>query len=97
MTKLLARFPFSILATSAWLFGILVVTYIGLIAMVMSYAALTVEFSQSVKRDGAIVAGLESKYLAKVAEITSMDYSSAGYAKPVATTFVPAKSVTALR
>lgn len=63
----------------------------------MSYAALTVEFSQSVKNDEAAVAILESQYLASVAHITNMDYAGEGYARPVAQTFVRAKSVTALR
>ena len=41
--------------------AVLVVSYIGLIAVVMSYAALTVEFSQSVKNVEATVATLESE------------------------------------
>jgi len=77
--------------------GALFVTYIGVIAVIMSYAALTVEFSQSVKQDEAAVAVLESQYLASVAHITNMNYLAEGYAKPVAQLFVPAKSVTALR
>lgn len=77
--------------------GVLVVSYIGLIAVVMSYAALTVEFSQSVRNDETAVATLESQYLATVAQTTNTDYAAAGYALPVATLFVPTKSVTALR
>lgn len=75
----------------------LAVAYIGLIAVVMSYAALTVEFSQSVRNDEAAVAALESRYLASVANITTGDYTAAGYVKPVAKIFVAAQSVTALR
>jgi hypothetical protein len=74
-----------------------VVTYIGLIAVVMSYAALTIEFSQSVRNDESVVATLEGNYLSSVAHITSTDYGMAGYALPVDKIFVPAKSVTALR
>ena len=77
--------------------GVLLVVYIGLIAVVMSYAALTVELSQSVKRDEAAVAVLEARYLASVARITNIDYLGEGYAKPVARVFVRAESVTALR
>lgn len=77
--------------------GVLLVAYIGLIAVVMSYAALTVEFSQSVKRDEAAVAILESRYLASVASITNTNYLAEGYAAPTAQIFVPARSVTALR
>lgn len=77
--------------------AILAVTYIGLIAVVMSYATLTVEFSQSVRNDEAAVAVLEEQYLANILYITKMDYASIGYALPVAKTFVQAKNVTALR
>ena len=63
----------------------------------MSYAALTVEFSQSVRNDEATVATLESRYLATVAEITTTDFAAAGYALPIAEVFVSAKSVTAVR
>lgn len=77
--------------------AVLFVTYIGLIAIVMSYASLTIEFSQSVKNDESAVAILESQYLASVARITTTNYIENGYAAPAALIFVPAKSVTALR
>jgi hypothetical protein len=77
--------------------GILLVAYIGLIAVVVSYAALTVEFSQSVKNDEAAVAVLEAQYLASVSRITNTDYLAEGYTAPAAQLFVPARSVTALR
>jgi len=63
----------------------------------MSYAALTIEFSQSVKNDESTVAMLEKNYLSAVAGITNTNYAAEGYAAPVAQTYVPAKSVTALR
>jgi len=88
---------FSLLSLLYGAVGVLLVTYIGVIAVVMSYAALTVEFSQSVKKDESALAVLESEYLAKIARITNTDYLAEGYAKPVAQTFVRAKSVTALR
>ncbi len=90
-------FPFSILSLCYGTVGVLLVTYIGLIAVVMSYAALTVEFSQSVRNDEAVVATLEGQYLAEVGRITSTDYTALGYAKPVAKAFVREQSVTALR
>ncbi|MDP2651746.1 MAG: hypothetical protein Q8O94_01275 [bacterium] len=89
--------PFSFLSLCCGAVGILVVAYIGLIAVVMSYAALTIEFSQSVRNDESAVATLEGQYLSTVARITSTDYVAAGYALPNAKIFVPAKSVTALR
>ncbi len=77
--------------------AVLLVIYIGLIATVMSYAALTIEFSQSVRNDEAEVASLEGKYLDNVARTTATDYIAEGYARPTVMTFVPAKSATALR
>ncbi len=92
-----ASSPWSLLTLSSVAVGVLAVVYIGLIAVVMSYAAVTVEFSQSVKSDGAQVAVLEAQYLASVSKITTTDYKSLGYVTPVAEVFVLAKSVTALR
>ena len=77
--------------------GVLAVVYLGLIAVVMSYAALTVEFSQSVKNDQSALAALESQYLSGVARIESMDYRTSGYVTPANKIFVPSTSVTALR
>jgi|SRR3989338_1315521 len=90
-------FPFSSLTLCYGVVGVLLVTYIGLIAVVMSSAVLTVEFSQSVKNDEAVVAVLEARYLASVARITNTNYLAEGYAAPIAKRFVKAKSVTALR
>ncbi|MDD3531159.1 MAG: hypothetical protein PHV99_01005 [Candidatus Pacebacteria bacterium] len=89
--------PFSALSLCYGVVGVLLVSYIGLIAVVMSYAAFTVEFSQSVKNDEAAVAVLEGQYLAGVAHLTNIDYAALGYAKPVQKVFVREESVTALR
>ncbi|MFM2330919.1 MAG: hypothetical protein RLZZ26_426 [Candidatus Parcubacteria bacterium] len=97
MRNLLRRFPFSPVKLVGWSVAGLVVAYIALIAVVMSYAALTIEFSQSVRNDEASVATLESQYLATVAQITSTDYLALGYVVPTVQTFVKAKSATALR
>jgi len=97
MRNLLSRLPFSLVSLTAGTVVVLGVVYIGMIAMVMSYAALTVEFSQSVKNDEAALATLESQYLANVAHIQAIDYHTIGYAAPVAKIFVPATSMTALR
>lgn len=97
MHNLRAHVPFSALSLCYGVTGVLVVAYIGLIAVVMSYAALTMEFSQSVKNDEAAVATLEAHYLAGVARITSMNFADEGYAKPATTAFVRALSATALR
>ncbi|HVB19698.1 MAG TPA: hypothetical protein VNF51_00200 [Candidatus Paceibacterota bacterium] len=91
------NFHLPLLSICAGTVGVLLVVYIGLIAVVMSYAALTVEFSQSVKNDEAAVAVLETQYLASVESITNTNYLAEGYAIPIAQIFVPARSVTALR
>lgn len=75
----------------------LLVAYIGLIAVVMSYAALTVEFSQSVRDGESAVAVLESDYLSRIAGITASDYTTLSYEKPVSQEFVRAEGVTTLR
>ncbi len=77
--------------------AVLAVAYLGLIAVIMSYATLTVEFSQSVRNDETAVAMLEGQYLSMMADITKTDYTAAGYTAPSAKIFVPTKSVTALR
>ena len=97
MRNLRLPFSFSIVSLLSGAVGVLAVSYIGLIAVVMSYAALTVEFSQSVKNDEAAVAVLEGQYLASVSSIQDLDYRTAGYAAPIAQVFVPAASMTALR
>lgn len=90
-------FQCSLTALCSGLLAVLTVAYIGLIAVVMSYATSTIEFSQSVRNDESAVATLEGKYLSSVAEITNSNYIADGYAVPVAKIFVPAKSTTALR
>lgn len=88
---------FSIVPWFSGIVGMLAVVYIGLIAVVMSYAALTVEFSQSVKNDEASIAMLEGQYLSSVAAIQNLDYHIVGYTAPLAQIFVPTQSMTALR
>lgn len=97
MHKIHTRFPFSLVSICSGLVALLTVVYIGLIAVIMSYAALTIEFSQSVRNDEAEVAVLETRYFAAVTEVTATDYVSAGYTKPLSQTFIAAKSGTALR
>ena len=97
MHNLRPHFSFSPIVLASGIVAVLAVSYVGLIAVVMSYAALTIEFSQSVKNDESAVATLEGQYLSSVANITNVDYAAAGYAKPLAEIFVPATSATALR
>ncbi|MFA6385503.1 MAG: hypothetical protein WCW29_02035 [Candidatus Paceibacterota bacterium] len=63
----------------------------------MSYATLTIEFSQSVRNDESAVAALEGQYLSMISQITNTNYAEDEYAVPIAKIFVSAKSTTALR
>lgn len=97
MHNLFSRLTSSLPAICFGLVVVLALAYIGLIAIVMNYATLTVNFSQSVKNDEASVATLESQYLVSVENITNTDYVADGYALPIAQVFVPSNGVTALR
>lgn len=97
MRRLNFHLPISPVSLAVGMVAVLAVVYIGMIALVMSYAALTVEFSQSVKNDEADLAVLESQYLAGVSHIQTIDYRTLGYAAPTAQIFVPASTMTALR
>lgn len=77
--------------------GVLMVVYLALIAVVMTYAASTIAFNQSVRTDEAIVSELEAEYLDVVSHITSTDYAAVGYAKPSVQVFVRTNSKAALR
>lgn len=76
--------------------GIFALLYIGLIAVVMSYATFQVELAQSVRNDGGVVAELESAYLKETAKITNIDYQAEGYARPEHLVFVPGSAATAV-
>lgn len=91
------RMPFSPVKAAGILVGALAICYIGLIAVVMSYAASTVAFSQDVRNDEAQVATLEAQYLAQVESITSTDYTALGYTKPTAIAYVQGGQATAMR
>lgn len=97
MHSLRSPLPFSLVSLVSGATAVLVVSYIGLIAVVVSYATLTVEFSQSVRNDEAIVATLESKYLTSISHLTNTDYVAAGYTKPFTKIFVQAQSRAAVR
>ena len=97
MRKLSFHLSFSLLPFCVGAIALLSVAYIGLIAIVMSYAALTIEFSQSARDGESAVAVLEGRYLEAVGRITATDYLAEGYTLPVKKTFVKAKSATALR
>lgn len=97
MYNILHRFSYSAISLCFGVVAVLAIAYIGLIALIMSYGALTVEFSQSVRNNQAEIAKLERQYLATMAHIMKTDYVAAGYAIPHSKVFVPTKSVTALR
>jgi acyl-CoA synthetase (AMP-forming)/AMP-acid ligase II len=89
--------PYSPVTLAASFVGFLALVYLGLIAVVMNYAASTVAFSQSVRNSEAAVAALEARYLSKISEITNVDTSSLGYEKPAEKRFVSGARPTAIR
>lgn len=89
--------PLSPVACALALAVTLGVAYIGLMATVMSYASMTVGFSQSLRDDEASIASLESQYLDQLAAVNSTDYAALGYVKPSEQLFVPQAVQTALR
>jgi hypothetical protein len=98
MSRTLATvFPFSPVKLLTAFALLLALTYVALIAVVMSYAALTVSFTQSVRDDEASAATLESAYLAQVASISATDYTALGYETPTTSLFVGGAPATALR
>lgn len=86
--------PLALLGGAVALLG---AVYIALIAVIMTYAALTVELSESVHADEAAVAALEASYLGEVSALTATDYTALGYQAPVHEFFVRQVSSTALR
>jgi hypothetical protein len=93
-----ARIPrVSPVALSVAVVATLAVAYIALIAVVMSYAALTVSLSQSVRSAQADIAALESDYFDELSRVAEIDYAVLGYEKPATQTYVPTARVTALR
>lgn len=76
--------------------ALLVLAYLSLVAVVMSYAALHVAFAEDVRSDEAAVAKLESVYFDSLKLLSKTEYTNQGYEKPLAKTFVKGTSPTAL-
>jgi hypothetical protein len=76
--------------------ALLVLAYLSLIAVVMTYAALHVEFAEQVRSDESAVAKLEGVYFGSLKLLTKTEYANLGYAKPVTKIFVTGASPTAL-
>lgn len=90
-------FPASPVGLCVGIVATLSVIYLVLIAVVMTYAAITISFSQSVRNNEAAVATLETQYFSEIAVINNSNYAAMGYTKPLAEVYVPATRVTALR
>jgi hypothetical protein len=73
-----------------------VLLYIGLLAVVMSYAAMQVAFAEQVHNDAATVARLEAAYLATVDTLTTVNYTALGYTTPSTKQYVDESLETAL-
>jgi hypothetical protein len=87
---------FSVVRSLMALVAVLVVSYIGLIAFVMSYAAVETDTAQSVRDESAQVSTLEVEYLDRSAALSIVDPSSLGYVTPRAKSFVAGPAQAAL-
>lgn len=68
--------------------GILLISYIAVFAFVMTYAAMQMRFSESVRDMSAHVGVLESNYLSLVAETNQTNPYKLGYTKPASIAYV---------
>jgi len=75
---------------------LLLVSYVGLIAFVMSYGAVETETAQAVRDSSAQVSTLEGQYLAASAKLSVLNPSTIGYATPSDKSFVIGKTEAAM-
>ena len=87
----------SLIRFCIWLNVLLVCTYVTLIAVVMSYAALHIEFAEGAKQGEAEVATLEASYFSALSRLTATDYRALGYAQPTIKRFVTGTETLSVR
>lgn len=87
---------FSLVKWLGAIVGSLVVLYIGLIAFVMSYAAVQTEMAQSVRDSSAQVSLLEVQYFNATRALTEVNPVALGYSAPIAKNFVSGHARAAL-
>lgn len=81
-----AEFPF--IPTLSFIAGVLLVSYLAMLAFIMVYGTLQMQFAQRVRDTSAQVGVLESQYLSLVTQINKTDPSTLGFTKPVAIAYV---------
>ncbi len=81
-----AQLPF--VPALSFIAGILLVSYLALLAFIMVYGTLQMQFAQRVRDTSAQVGVLESQYLSLITQINKSDPSTLGFTKPVAIAYV---------
>lgn len=81
-----AELPF--IPALSFIAGVLLVSYLALIATIMVYGTLQMQFAERVRDTSAQVGVLESQYLALITQINKTDPSSLGFTKPVSIAYV---------
>ncbi|HQU07950.1 MAG: hypothetical protein B7X04_00805 [Parcubacteria group bacterium 21-54-25] len=72
--------------------SMMVIAYIGLLAIAMTYGALQMQAAQSVRDTNAVVGTLETSYLAAITAINQTNPTTLGFTKPVAIAYVTGSS-----
>lgn len=81
-----AKLPF--VPALSFIAGVLLVSYIALIATIMVYGTLQMQFAQRVRDTSAHVGVLESQYLSLITQINKTNPSTLGFTKPVSIAYV---------
>lgn len=68
--------------------GTLLVSYLALIAFIMAYGTLQMQFAERVRDTSAQVGTLESQYLALVTQINETNPATLGFTKPTSIAYV---------
>ncbi len=80
--------PVPFIPTLAAVAAALVIAYIGLLAIVMTYGALQMQSAQALRDTSATVGVLETKYLADITEINNTNPEVSGFTKPLTIAYV---------
>ncbi len=77
-----------IIPTLSIIAGIFLISYVAMMAFVMTYGAMQMQFAQSVRDTGAHVGVLESQYLALVTKINHTNPATLDLTKPTSIAYI---------
>lgn len=83
-----ATFPISPISALSITAGILFITYVALLALVMTYGVMQTQSAQALRDTRAAVGTLETHYLTTIKEISAINPSAAGFTKPSTIAYV---------